>query len=683
MAITAAELQTRLELNRADKARYQRDMGSIDDKTTKTGHHIGTAMKVAGAAFAAVGIGAAIGAKKAIDAASNLGESVNAVEVVFGKASDTIFEFGKTAATQAGLSQRAFNEAVTPIGAALRNVGLGAEEAANQSINLTKRAADMASVFNVDLDEAITAIQAGLRGEADPLERFGVGLNETAIASYAVKTGIAAAGEEMTNQQKVQARLGLLMEQSNRVAGDFVNTSDGLANQQRILRAEFENVSAEVGTALLPVATKLLGIVADLVPKVLDLGRSIAGFLGPVLSTVVDTVRDFAEGLGGSGEGSVAGAGWKVSQFIRGQLIPALKGIWGWISDNIIPIIRDLGKIVVRTFHAFAKVIDDNRPALDRIYDRIKRVLNLLGDVWHIIWIVLKPVLILVFQYILPRVLGIVITYIDKVSGAIEKVIGWFVKAKDKAKDVWGSITNFIGNAWDKAKLFRDALVDMIDRVMGPLRTLSDIVKGVAGFFGSAARAVGGINGDGIVSSLSVGAGGAGAPQRTIVSSLWDDIAIGQGMGLGISSGYRPGAITSTGNPSLHGMFPSHAVDMSGSTEAMRRFFALEVARAGATGLAEVIHSPYWWHPGVGVSRIPASAGSVLADHYNHVHVGTYDQGGYLRPGWNLAYNGLGRPEPVGAGNTYNFNGPVLDGEKLLRFIRDQEAKHQRRGGMS
>ena len=37
-----------------------------------------------------------------------------------------------------------------------------------------------------------------------------------------------------------------------------------------------------------------------------------------------------------------------------------------------------------------------------------------------------------------------------------------------------------------------------------------------------------------------------------------------------------------------------------------------------------------------------------------------YDQGGYLPVGWSMAYNGTGRPEPVGAataagGNTYHI----------------------------
>ncbi|MCP4253767.1 MAG: hypothetical protein GY775_10215, partial [Candidatus Scalindua sp.] len=58
--------------------------------------------------FAAAGI-VAVGAAS-VKFASDLGESVNAVNVVFGKSSSIIQDWGDTAAEQAGLSKSAFNE---------------------------------------------------------------------------------------------------------------------------------------------------------------------------------------------------------------------------------------------------------------------------------------------------------------------------------------------------------------------------------------------------------------------------------------------------------------------------------------------------------------------------------------------------------------------------------------------
>lgn len=193
----------------------------------------------------------------AVKAFSDLGEAVNAASVTFGDSSKALQDFAETASKQVGLSKRAFLEASVPIGAALQNVGYTADEAANSSVELTKRAADMASVFNVDVSEALTAIGAGLRGESEPLKRFGVGLDEASIKAYALAKGITKEGEEMTNSEKVRARYGLLMEQSNKVAGDFVNTSDSIANSQRILKADTENAASAFGENLAPAMSKL------------------------------------------------------------------------------------------------------------------------------------------------------------------------------------------------------------------------------------------------------------------------------------------------------------------------------------------------------------------------------------------------------------------------------------------
>jgi hypothetical protein len=139
-------------------------------------------------------------------------------------------------------------------------------------------------------------------------------------------------------------------------------------------------------------------------------------------------------------------------------------------------------------------------------------------------------------------------------------------------------------------------------------------------------------------------------------------MALAMSLGLHESSGYRPGSITSTGNQSLHSVFPAKAVDMAGGEGAMRTFFLREIGRPG---IRELIHSPYWWHPGSGVQFIPSSAGTVLKDHYSHVHVGIFDQGGVLPPGLTLALNMTGRPERVVAPHQEGPTGPLVYVQEL------------------
>lgn len=324
-----------------DKASQVFDqVGERVDKVSDRVHAAASRMAKAGALAGAAA--AAVFSTNAVKSAIDLGESINAVEKTFGSAADQIFEFGQIAAEQAGLSKAAFNSAVVPIGSMLLNMGLAEDKAAASSIELGKRAADLASVFNADLSEALTAIQAGLRGEADPLERFGVGLNQTAVQAYALKNGIIAQGQAMDASALATARLGLFMEQTNRFAGDFVQTSDSAANQQRILKAEFENQSVIIGQKLLPVWSALLAVsrslINDVIPNIESGINRVTGFFGqlwPVIQSVSNTISGlFMPSLN---------ALWSA---ISDRLSPSLDRLWNQLSPVLVPAIQVIGAVI-------------------------------------------------------------------------------------------------------------------------------------------------------------------------------------------------------------------------------------------------------------------------------------------------------------------------------------------------
>lgn len=259
------------------------------DGVNKSAGQLGDTLKTTGAVAAGMMSAQAIvgGASRIAETfgstirdASDLGESMNAVNVVFGDSSKKVQDFGQDAATSAGLSARAFNQLATPLGAMLQNAGFGADEAAKSTIDLTQRAADLASVFNTDVGDALAAIQAGLRGEADPLEKYGIGLSAAAVEQKALADTGKKSAAELTNQEKAAARVALIFEQSDKVSGDFANTSGGLANQQRILAAQMENFRANLGEKLLPVLTTSLGAFSALPGPLQNIGFGFAA-IGP------------------------------------------------------------------------------------------------------------------------------------------------------------------------------------------------------------------------------------------------------------------------------------------------------------------------------------------------------------------------------------------------------------------
>lgn len=202
-----------------------------------------------------------------IKLASDTGESLNAASVVFKNSTATIKAWGENAAEQAGLTRSEFYQASAVIGAGLINAGASAEKASEQTIELTKRAADMASIFNTSVSDAMGALQAGLRGEAEPLRRFAVSLDEASVKAKAVAMGLVDSNGEVTKYGQSQARLAIIMEQSNRFQGDFVNTSDQLANATRITTAMVKDQAAKLGEQLLPFVLKAVKAAKELTEK--------------------------------------------------------------------------------------------------------------------------------------------------------------------------------------------------------------------------------------------------------------------------------------------------------------------------------------------------------------------------------------------------------------------------------
>ena len=223
---------------------------------------VGTVAKAALAGVAVHAVGQFV--SSSVAAARDLGESINAINKVFGDFGDSIHEFGLVSAQAVGLSTREFNSLATVTGALLKNMGLDMGEVSNQTIRLTTRASDLASVFNTDVSDALGAINAGLRGETEPLRRFGITLSDAEVRAKAVELGLAATTAEVDKHGKAVAALELIYEQSSAAQGDFLQTSDDLANSQRRAAAEFENSQAAFGQALQVPTTGLLRLSTNL-----------------------------------------------------------------------------------------------------------------------------------------------------------------------------------------------------------------------------------------------------------------------------------------------------------------------------------------------------------------------------------------------------------------------------------
>ena len=253
MKLATAFVEVRPDTKRF-KADLERDVTQSASDVTK---RLGSVL--AGGAFLA-------GAKQATEVASRLQQAVGGTAAVFGEASDEVERFAKTAAESAGLSERAARELTSALGGLLKGFGFTGEEAAKLSVQLAGLGADLAATFGGTPEEAVQALGAALRGETDPLERFGIALNQTLVNQKAVELGLAASTSAVDQNAKAQATLALITERSADAQGQFGREAETAAGQAAIAAAKAENSAADLGTNLLPIYTKIaevVGVAAD------------------------------------------------------------------------------------------------------------------------------------------------------------------------------------------------------------------------------------------------------------------------------------------------------------------------------------------------------------------------------------------------------------------------------------
>jgi hypothetical protein len=209
-------------------------------------------------------LGAGVITKEAISAGSDLIEQQQKVNVVFGQSSDIVHGFANTSTEAFGVSRREAEATAGTFGNLFRTIGLGEGESAKMSTRLIGLAADLASFSNTDPSQALEALQSGLVGLTRPLRQYGINLDVASEKQKAMDLGLYSGKGNLTASARAQAAYALILEQSTLAQGDFARTSDHLAQQQKILRARFDDAKAALGQGLLPEASGAVLVFNDL-----------------------------------------------------------------------------------------------------------------------------------------------------------------------------------------------------------------------------------------------------------------------------------------------------------------------------------------------------------------------------------------------------------------------------------
>jgi hypothetical protein len=450
----------------------------------KIGNYIGPVVAGFAASFAAVGVANFF--KDAVTGASDFAEQGAAVGEVFGVAASKIQDFADGAATSLGQSKTQVLEAAKQFGIYGKAAGMAGEENANFSTDLVKLATDLASFNNTSVDDAIMALGAGLRGESEPLRKFGVLITEAEMKAKGMEMGLGTMTKTakgftftMNEQEKILARNGIIFEQTTTQQGDFERTSSGLANQQRILDANMKNLGITVGTLLLPAINGLVTIMNPFITFISDNAAPIAAFAATLgILTLAINAQSIALAISSS-------AWWANTLAVLANPIT-------WIVLGIAALVAGIVYLATQTTFftdMWEWMVGAVTAAWEWLWGILKPVFDFIGAAFKVLWdffinpiitfiLIAIALLAMVFEWLYKTVIKPVFDAIGKVfdwlwKNVIKPVADWisgaFEAIGSTISDVFGGIGKFIKDTFD----------GIVNIIRGPVNAIIDLINGM------------------------------------------------------------------------------------------------------------------------------------------------------------------------------------------------------------
>jgi hypothetical protein len=332
----------------------------LSGKMEKYGKRMAKAFALAAAAAGAMAIKIGF---EAVQAASDLNEEISKTEVIFGDTANEIKAFAKTADVALGLTQKEALTAASTFATLGKNAGLTGKDLSKFSISSTQLASDLGSFYNTRADEAILAIGSAMRGEAEPIRKYGVLISaaslDQAALNYETRTGTELERDsknQLTESSKVLARYQAIIDQTTDAQGDFNRTSEGLAAQQKILNAQLENLKTTMGESLLP-TMKLVVTQANFLA---------AAFGGNDPEGLSERARELAGVYDGQGSGAYnLGLALKNVGDAFSRMFASMSGPGATEAGRALQNIADVINKVAAAFERLGRIYDKIKPALD------------------------------------------------------------------------------------------------------------------------------------------------------------------------------------------------------------------------------------------------------------------------------------------------------------------------------
>ena len=326
-------------------------------------------------------------------------EMQSAFGVSFGAMASDTEKWAQTVGDAMGRSTYELQEGATAFNGLFKAGGPATAQATEMAKQFTVLAQDLASFFDMNPEEALGALRSGLSGEAEPLRRFNVYLTEGSVKAEAYAMGLAKAGAELTEQQKIQARASLIMKGTQEAQGDVIRTGDSATNTVRSLQSAWNELSVTLGSKILPVFTPIVGVLQKVLEGFSGLNPQLQTALlvfggiaiaaGPIIValgsivTAVGALIPVVMGLAGA-LGMTAGAGGLAYAigFIVGAVAPFVAAFVA-IGAAIYVFREQIAAFLSSAWAAFKEALG---PSLTGLLADVKGLVTALGATFKQVW---------------------------------------------------------------------------------------------------------------------------------------------------------------------------------------------------------------------------------------------------------------------------------------------------------
>lgn len=473
---------------------------AADQTSSKFGKMGKVAAGIAATGVAAIGTALAATAISGVQDAANLEQSIGAIDAVFKGSAGQMHTWSKSAATDVGLTRNEFNELGTLIGAQLKNGGTAMDQLAPKTKQLIGVGADLSSMFGGSTKEAVEALSSALKGERDPIEKYGVSLNQAKIDAEAASMGFKKVGGSFDQQAQQAATLSLIMKQTADAQGNFAREGDTLAHQQQVLAATWGDMKAQLGMALLPLINRAFTFInTTAVPAVKALFGAFKGDGGGIGAAVsrmgFDKLWTALKSVGAA-IGTVVMTYWPqlraAFQAIAPQVLGAQSAVIGLVTallTRLGPVIQWLAPLVVTAFGVIARIVGAAMGLVSSIIRTVTAVIR--GD-WKGAWDGVKSILSNAWKLIVTIVTG-------GIKLAIAQVKTFGPLAVGVLKGAWNLVVAGARAAWS---LFKSAVSSGISTTLGVVRGFPGRIVSALGNLGGLLRNAGRVIIDGFLGGL-------------------------------------------------------------------------------------------------------------------------------------------------------------------------------------